>query len=109
MCCDELWGRSCNDIGADECPEEIELEEVEEINAKAKNIKIEHGTTREKITDKKPKVVKVSNEKTQIFNTILDILNEKYVINVLKDNKLIEIELNGKKFKVDLIEQRQKK
>ena len=23
MCCDELWDRPCDDIGADECPEDV--------------------------------------------------------------------------------------
>ena len=53
--------------------------------------------------------LKVSDEKTQIFNDLLRFLTENYDFSVLKDNKLIEISYNGKKFKLDLIETRQKK
>lgn len=109
MCCDELWGRPCDDIGADECPEDVTIEEVKEIAEKSKTIKVEHGIATEKKTEKKPRTVKISDEKTEIFEYLTDFLPKNYDISVLKPNKLIEISYNGKKFKLDLIETREKK
>lgn len=103
MCCDELWGELCDNI--EECPEGVELEEINNLNEKAKAIRITNAADKPK-KEKTERKTKVSAEKTRIFNTILDILNEKYNVNVLNDNKLIEIELNGKKFKVNLTETR---
>lgn len=59
-------------------------------------------------SEKKEKIVKVSDEKSQIFNDLYEFLSEKYSIQVKKENKLLEINLNGKNFKLDLIETRQK-
>lgn len=110
MCCDELWGRPCNDIGADECPEEITMEEVDEITEKTKGMKIDHGAKADSGTEKKKKVkvVKVSDEKQTLFSTIWECLAENYGENaeIVKENKLITVNIGGKHFKIDLIEQR---
>ena len=106
-CCDECFGQKCEEI--DDCPEGATEETAEELDAKQKEIKINVGARSEKKTERKPKTIKVSDEKTQIFNDLLRFLTEKYDFSVLKDNKLIEISYNGKKFKLDLIETRQKK
>ena len=106
-CCDECFGQKCEEI--DDCPEGATEETAEELDAKQKEIKVNVGARSEKKTERKPKIIKVSDEKTQIFNDLLRFLTEKYDFSVLKDNKLIEISYNGKKFKLDLIETRQKK
>ena len=106
-CCDECFGQKCEEI--DDCPEGATEETAEELDAKQKEIKVNVGARSEKKTERKPKTIKVSDEKTQIFNDLLRFLTEKYDFSVLKDNKLIEISYNDKKFKLDLIETRQKK
>ena len=106
-CCDECFGQKCEEI--DDCPEGATEETAEELDAKQKEIKVNVGARSEKKTERKPKIIKVSDEKTQIFNDLLRFLTEKYDFSVLKDNKLIKISYNGKKFKLDLIETRQKK
>ena len=106
-CCDECFGQKCEEI--DDCPEGATEETAEELDAKQKEIKVNVGARSEKKTERKPKAIKVSDEKTQIFNDLLRFLTENYDFSVLKDNKLIEISYNGKKFKLDLIETRQKK
>lgn len=106
-CCDECFGQKCEEI--DDCPEGATEETSAELDAQQKEIKVNVGARSEKKTERKPKTVKVSDEKTQIFNDLLTFLTENYDFSVLKDNKLIEISYNGKKFKLDLIETRQKK
>lgn len=106
-CCDECFGQKCEEI--DDCPEGATEETAEELDAKQKEIKVNVGARSEKKIERKPKTIKVSDEKTQIFNDLLRFLTENYDFSVLKDNKLIEISYNGKKFKLDLIETRQKK
>ena len=100
-CCDECFGQKCEEI--DDCPEGATEETAEELDAKQKEIKVNVGARSEKKTERKPKTIKVSDEKTQIFNDLLRFLTENYDFSVLKDNKLIEISYNGKKFKLDLI------
>ena len=58
---------------------------------------------------KKPKTVKISDEKQQIFSEITEFLKENYEIIVETDNKLLKIYKNGKEFKLNLSETRQKK
>ena len=66
-------------------------------------------TTRKK--SDKPKVVKVSDEKKEIFDEIYSNLADVYgnSVRIEKENKLIICEINGKTFKIDLIEQRKPK
>ena len=106
-CCDECFGQKCEEI--DDCPQGAPEETAEELDVKQKEIKVNVGARSEKKTERKPKTIKVSDEKTQIFNDLLRFLTENYDFSVLKDNKLIEISYNDKKFKLDLIETRQKK
>ena len=62
----------------------------------------------------KPKTVKVSTEKQDLF-TLLDVTLDDYCKEmggertILNPNKLIQVEINGKVFKIDLIEQRKPK
>ena len=73
----------------------------------AKDIKKEK---KEKKKATKPKTVKVSDEKQGLFVDILENLQENYEkVEVLKQNKLIQVQIGEKIFKIDLIEQRPKK
>lgn len=87
-------------------------EEQVALDEKAKKVKIQHEATADKEKkDKKPHTVKTSDEKKELFSSILENLTrcigvEKENITVLKDNKLIEVKIGEKIFKVDLIEQR---
>ena len=79
-----------------------------EINAKGIKIGARAAEPKAK-KEKKPKVVQVSDEKQKIFKDIVNFLQKNYDIFVEKDNKLLKITENGKVFKLDLIETRQKK
>lgn len=85
-------------------------EELEELDAKAKKVKINHGagTTKPRKKSDKPRVIKVSDEKKTLFSQILSNLQYDYSENVevLKENKLISCTINDKVFKIDIIEQR---
>ena len=100
----------------DECTKEgepITMEEAQEmaqmeINAKGINLgarSIEPKAEKEK----KQRIAQVSAEKQKIFKDIVNFLQKNYDISVEKDNKLLKITENGKVFKLDLIETRQKK
>ena len=55
-------------------------------------------------------MVKVSDEKVTLFNEIRSNLEDVYdFVEVLKENKLIQVKIGEKIFKVDLIEQRKPK
>jgi len=90
-------------------------EEQEELDAKASKVKIKHEASADTPKEKKKVVThKTSDEKKELFQTILTNLNrcigvEDENITVLKENKLIEVKLGDKVFKVDLIETRPKK
>lgn len=90
-------------------------EEQEELDAKASKVKIKHGASADTPKEKKKVVThKTSDEKKELFQTILTNLNrcegvEDENITILKENKLIEVKLGDKVFKVDLIETRPKK
>lgn len=84
-------------------------EEQEEFIAKVGKVKVSRGAKSE--TEKKetkPRTVKVSTEKAQIWTDLVDFLSENYTVSVKTDNKLLEIEFNGKHFKVNLSEDRPK-
>lgn len=99
----------------EECEKEGEPVTVEEslemarMELGAKDIKTYVQSTVEKPkSDKKPKTVKVSDEKASLFSTIFTNLSENYgeSATIEKENKLIIVKLGGKTFKIDLIEQR---
>ena len=89
-------------------------EEQQELDNKAKKVKINRETGRKvSKTNKKPINVKVSDEKKSLFNTILSNLDrnefvERENITVIKENKLIQVEIGDKIFKIDLIQTRNK-
>lgn len=103
----ELWLVD-NDLAEDE--------ELEELDAKAKTVKIDHGASADKPRKKseKPRTVKVSDAKKELFNKLSYYLNEFCEENdanctILKENKLIELQFGGETFKIDLIQVRKPK
>lgn len=92
----------------------LDNEELEELDSKAKKVKIQHGASAINKTEKKekkPRTVKISNEKQELFNNIYNFLVETYgdSVEIVKENKLLILKISEKTFKVDLIEQRPKK
>jgi predicted methyltransferase len=89
----------------------LDNEEQLELTQKAKENKITATIHSARDVGKpkanKPKTVKVSEEKQTIFADILENLQKNYEnVEIVKQNKLIQVKLNGKTFKIDLIEQR---
>ena len=89
-------------------------EEQEELDSKAKKVKIQHGASavdKSQPKEKKERVVKVSDEKQALFGEIYQHLAEVYSENVeiVKENKLLTVKIAQKTFKIDIIEQRPKK
>jgi seryl-tRNA(Sec) selenium transferase len=91
-------------------------DEQEALDEKAKKVKIQHGAVADK--ERKPakeRTTKVSDEKKALFESILHNLDRcitenvavyKENITVLKENKLIQVQIGDKIFKIDIIEQR---
>lgn len=91
-----------------------ENEEQNELDEKAKKVKIDHGASAVDKTqpkEKKPRVVKISDEKHELFCEILSNLQNVYgnSVEIVKENKLLTVKIAEKVFKIDLIEQRPKK
>lgn len=90
-------------------------EELEELDTKASKVKINHGAgTNERKKSDKPRTVKVSDAKKELFSKLSYYLNEFCEENsanctILKENKLIELQFGGETFKIDLIQVRKKK
>ena len=93
----------------------LDNEEQIELTQKAKEsgiLSTIHGAKAENVEkkEKKPKTVKISEEKQELFKIILENLQENFEnVEVLNQNKLISIKINDKTFKLDLIEQRKPK
>lgn len=88
-----------------------ENEEQNELDEKAKKVKIDHGASAVDKTqpkEKKPRVVKISDEKQELFNEILSNLQDVYgnSVEIVKENKLLTVKIAEKVFKIDIIEQR---
>lgn len=84
-------------------------EELEELDTKAKKVKVVHGAgDNKRKKSEKPRTVKVSYEKKELFSAVFNDLQEIFGKNVqiLKENKLISVKINEKTFKIDIIEQR---
>lgn len=91
-------------------------EELEELDAKAKKVKIDHEaqSTKPRKKSEKPRTVKVSDAKKEFFSKLSYYLNEFCEENdanctILKENKLFQVEFGGEIFKLDLIQQRKPK
>lgn len=91
----------------------LDNEEQNELDEKAKKVKIDHGASAVDKTEKKekkPREIKVSDEKQALFAEIVEKLVENgRNYEILKENKLICVKIGEKTFKIDLIEQRQPK
>lgn len=89
---------------------DAEILTMAEMELKAKGVKnyVQGVAPSEKA--KKPRTVKISDAKKELFTDLVDFLTETYAdVTVVKDNKLIEITFDNKVFKLDLIETRPKK
>lgn len=91
-------------------------EELEELDAKAKKVKIDHGAqaTKPRKKSEKPRTVKVSDAKKEFFSQLSQFLTDFSAENnanctILKENKLFQVEFGGEIFKLDLIQQRKPK
>ena len=91
----------------------LDNEEQNELDEKAKKVKIDHGASAVDKTakkEKKPREIKVSDEKQTLFAEIVEKLSENdRNFEIVKENKLICVKIGEKTFKIDLIEQRQPK
>ena len=91
----------------------LDNEEQNELNEKAKKVKIDHGASaidKTEKKEKKPREIKVSDEKQALFGEIVEKLTENgRNFEIVKENKLICVKIGEKTFKIDLIEQRQPK
>jgi len=93
------------------CDHDLEVdEEQEELNKKASAVQVGRGVGKKvQKSEKKPRTVKVSNEKQALFQSILRNIDrcegiERENVRILKENKLIEVQIGEKRFKIDLIE-----
>lgn len=78
--------------------------------AKENKMRVQGEGLKERKPREKPKTVKVSDEKAQLFSEIVENLKENNRdFEISKQNKLILVKINEKVFKIDLIEQRTKK
>lgn len=92
----------------------LDNEEQNELDEKAKKVKIDHGASAVDKTEKKekkPREIKVSDEKQALFSEILSNLQDIYKnsVEIVKENKLLTVKIGEKTFKIDIIETRQKK
>ena len=91
----------------------LDNEEQLELCQKAKDNKITatiHNANKGKKVKREPKPKTASAEKVQVFNKILENLRENFEnVEILNENKLIQVKMGEKVFKIDLIEQRKPK
>ena len=88
-------------------------EEQDELDRKAKQVKVDAGAEREK-KPRKPREIKVSDEKKEIFDCILTNIDradgvDRENVQVLKENKLILVKIGAKSFEIDIREKRMPK
>jgi len=91
-----------------------EAEEMAKMELGAKEISHYAQSTEPRKKSEKPKTVKVSDNKKSIFQTILQNLTRNELINqeniqVLSENKLIQVQIGEDIFKIDLIQKRPNK
>ena len=86
-------------------------EEQEALHQVAKQVRVDHGARADQPQkDKRERTVKISDEKQTLFTELKAFLTENYEnVTVLKENKLFEVKIGDKTFKLDLIQQRDKK
>jgi hypothetical protein len=87
-----------------------ENEEQEALDEKAKKVKIPMGAREVKEKkERKPVTKKVSDEKKILFESIVHQLDrcelvERENVTILNENKLIQVKIGNKVFKIDLVE-----
>lgn len=89
-----------------------ELDELEEKAEKNKvSVRGEAKSKTERKKTSKPKVVKVSDTKKELFSKISQFLTDTFGENaeILKENKLIQVKIGEDMFKIDIIQQRKPK
>ena len=100
----EMW---LEDEGYLDNEEQIELQE------KASKVRMNLGASaidKTEKKEKKPREIKVSDEKQALFAEIVACLGDNSRnFEILKENKLICVKIDDKVFKIDLIEQRKPK
>ena len=89
-------------------------EEQSLLDKMANQIKISRGADGDRKTEpkpRKPREIKTSDEKKQLFHIIYSALLElgNSNVEILKENKAFQCKIGGKLFKVDIIEHRQPK
>ena len=101
--------------------EPVTREEAEEMARQEMNAKevTDYARSQEAIIkdvkkERKPRTVKISDEKKALFTSILTNLTrcedvEKENIRVITENKLIQVDFGGKTFEIDLREKRKPK
>ena len=110
----ELAEEIFNDCAKEGEPITIEeATEMAEMELKAKkNCKnyVNSAPKKSENKEKKPKTVKVSAEKIELFDLLWEGLSNYYEnAEILKQNKLISVQIGEKSFKIDIVETRQKK
>lgn len=104
--CHEMWDKPIEEVA--DCPLEIEVEEVVEINSK--KIKVDHGASAEK--ERKPRTErKPDEEKIELIARIAEKIAEIGLenVNITNKTKIIEFDFGDNHFKLDLIRQRKPK
>jgi putative protein kinase ArgK-like GTPase of G3E family len=97
-------------VSMDEAMEMAEMEQNSKKNCKTYAKAEKKSENKPKNKPKKPKTVKVSAEKAELFNLLWEGLNNYYQnAEILTNNKLISVQINEKTFKIDIIETRPKK
>lgn len=90
----------------------LDNEEVEELTAKAKINKVSHDAHTVKAknpAEKRERKKNTSSEKVKLFSDIVENLKEIYEnVEIATENKLIFVQIGNKKFKIDVIETRNK-
>ena len=89
-------------------------EEQAELDTKAKKEKINLEAKSGERKKVEHRTVKISDEKKAVFDTILENLDrceliDRENVSILKENKLIQVKIGEKTFKIDVIETRAKK
>ena len=91
-------------------------EEQEELDEKAKKVRIQHNAGMDKTRTKseKPRTTKVSDAKKEVFYQFSEFLKKFCEENpacysVLTENKMFQLQFGGETFKIDIIQQRKPK
>lgn len=91
-------------------------EEQKELDEKAKKVKIQHDAigTEPRKKSEKPRTVKVSDVKKELFHQFSQFLTKfceenPATYSILTENKLFQVNFGGETFKIDIIQQRKPK